>query len=70
MGDHDTPAPGGGQIDRFIARAHGADDLELGQQGHLVAAQPAAAVGQHGPDSLGSRANGVYPVGIFNWLQV
>ena len=64
MGDHDAPALGGGQIDRFIARAHGADDLELRQQGHLGATQPAAAVGQHGPDGLGGLANGVCPVGI------
>ena len=65
MGDHDAPAPGGVQIDRFVARAHGADDLELRQPCHLVAAQTAAAVGEHGPDGVGCLANGVCPVGIF-----
>jgi hypothetical protein len=64
MGDHNAPAPGGVQIDRFIARAHGADDLEVWQPGHLVAAQTAAAVGQHGPDGVGGLAHGVCPVGI------
>ena len=65
IGNHDTPTPGGVQIDCFIARANGANDLELWKQGHLIAAQTAAAVGQHGPDSIGCLANSVCPVCIF-----
>ena len=61
IGDHDAPAPGGVQIDRFIARANGTDDLELRKQCHLVAAQPTAAVRQHGPDGIGGLAHGVCP---------
>ena len=59
IGDRDAPAPGRVQIDRFIARADGADDLELRKQRHLVAAQAPAAVGQHGPDGIAGLAHGV-----------
>jgi hypothetical protein len=64
IGDRDTPASCRVEIDSFVARADGADDLELRQQIHLVGGQTAAAVGQDGPDGFACLANGVYPVCI------
>src|SRR3989441_93238 len=52
IGDCDAPAPGFVQIDRFVTRADRADDLELRQHFHLVAAQAAAAIGQNGPHAF------------------
>jgi len=55
---------GGVQIDRLIACAAGAHDLEIRKQCHLVTTQAPTAIGQHGPDGIACLANGVYPVGI------
>src|SRR5439155_6845313 len=50
------------QIDRFVTRADRADDLELRQHFHLVAAQAAAAIGQNGPHAFACLAHGVNTV--------
>jgi hypothetical protein len=69
IGDRDAPASRGVQVDRFIARADGADDFELRKQRHLVAAYTATAVGQNGPDGIACLAHGVHPVRVLLPLE-